>query len=277
MPKLKQWKNWSLPSKLTFIGTYLTIISLVITVYILASENIKLKNENLIIVAGPMLDNVPLKWVEGYGNQQRDKLILTHPITFANNGFSPISLLNYSITPINCDYEYPIGNDGDLGMYKEPTDLNPINFPIAILPGDSKTFYVKISTLIVENSKINNTLKEFYSDPTIFDLKKITLLSYRSEEDFSSLDIFENKTDYVVGVRGLTSFNSYMDSLYDNQPVYKLQIKTAKSKIYNLEFGPYSLDKVKPFKRCNEKGPFIRDENFLRLDAELMKYFYPIK
>ena len=215
IPNRKQWKKWTLPSKLTAIGAYIGVIGLIITIIWLLIDNIKLKNESILITCESFIEDAPIEWNEGYGNDLPYQLTLTFPITIINNGIKPFTIVDYKLYPYNCAYvcacafNYTFrGRDGDKGLYNLSNDTDPIIFPFSIKSGEGKTVFLKTAVVVYDCSRLFDSEEKITKEnPSLFDLKVASTIWNRNNKNDGnygeSYDFFGNETSYAIGVRGL--------------------------------------------------------------------------
>lgn len=254
-----------MPSKLTAIGTYITILSLGITVMLLVIDNIRLRGESVYIQVGEFVDDIPIDIREGYGNHLPWQLTFAFPVTIINDGLKPATVTSYDLIPFNCAYEYTFrGQDGDQGLFSSPTDSKPLVLPFAIAPGEGRTVFLKTAIVVT----LDTATKAFYmkNGSTVRDLILEVIAREKAYGIFESQDFFGNPVEYGIGVRGLLDFDLVEpDSI--NQPVYKLVIYTARGHRFETLFAPYPIQKTSPFTTDCEQQAFDKKAN-LQLKSE---------
>jgi hypothetical protein len=274
IPTIKQWKKWSLPSKLGSIGTYVGIFSFVISFIIILIENIELKKESVFISIGEFIEDTPIEWTEGYGNHLPYQLTFTFPITIINDGLKPFTIRNYELSPFNCAYEYYTfrGKDGDKGLFRSPLDTLPIILPFSIKPGEGLTLYLKTAIAVGHFSLFDRGEARIQKlNPTLFDLKIASTLANRSEGSEVSIgesyDFFGNRTEYGIGVRGIMDIShTNPDSL--NQPVYQIEFISSKDNSFKALISPYPHENTYPYDKCEDIIPFDRNDDFYQIEIE---------
>lgn len=265
IPTREQWRNWSLPSRLTAVGTYIAILSLCITAALLLIDNIRLRGESVYLQVGEFVDDIPIDIREGYGNHLGWQLTYAFPVTFINDGLKPATVTNYDLIPLNCSYQYTFrGQDGDQGLFGSASDPKPLVLPFAIGPGEGRTVFLKTAIVVTLDTAVKaDDLKE---GSTVRDLMLEVIAREKGFGLFESEDFFGNPVEYGIGVRGLVDFD-LMDPDSINQPVYKLVIHTARGHTFDTLFAPYPVQKTSPFTRDCGEEPFDKKPT-LQLKSE---------
>jgi hypothetical protein len=183
-PTLKQWRNWSLQSKLTAIGTYAGLVSLLITFAVLSFERL----------TDTIADDFVIEWTRVNANYQTKYLrsysyrsAVSEPafvqalwdVTVINNGRYDASLIDYQINP---DYGRINGEiidavSGDL-----------IQLPIVIAAGHASL--VRVRGYLMVPSDVAFDIARYYGDIN----EKVSTMQDLSALLVSlNIDIFGNK------------------------------------------------------------------------------------
>jgi hypothetical protein len=194
------------------------------------------------------------------------------PVTILNDGLKPVVVLNYELTPINCEYQYTFrGQDGDQGLFESPPDSIPLTLPIVIEPGQGRTLFIKSAVVITYRA--SGFILDSVPPRTLRELSIRTITAQgRGYGVFEGEDMFGNAIEYGIGMRGSFSWNFLKpDSII--QPVYRLTVISARGRRYQTEFAPYPIRLRRRF-RC-DLGPFSKEpelqipESWLYLDNAL--------
>lgn len=256
-PSEAQWKGWSLPSKLTAVGTYAGLAGLLWTVVALAVENYELRRESLYIEVGKYVDRLPIDIREGYGNHLPWQLTFAFPVTIINQGLRPATITRYELTPDNCEYQYTFrGQDGDQGLFLQPYDTVPVPLPLVVGPGEGKTVFLKSAVVVTLDA---TSIAVDLTDGTLRDLLLKVITSGGVGGIHRGMDLFGNEIEYGVGVRGLVDYD-FVEPDSVSQPTYRLDVYTARGASAETRFGPYTdrITKRVTADTC-EVEPFSKD------------------
>lgn len=260
IPTKKQWRGWSLPSKLTAVGAYVGIIALVISVLFLLINNIKLRGESLLVSISDYVQDVPIDIREGYSNYLPWSITFTFPVTMINDGLKPIEVFDYELQPYNCNYTYTFRNqDGDQGLFPDPQSNKPVILPVSIPPGEGKTLFLK--TAVVVSFEAAFMAFELGDESSLSDLI-LNVVVHGGESRTRSEDLFGNPVYYGIGSRGLVDWDPVTpESII--QPVYKLTLITARDNKYETLFAPYPVESTKSWSQdCTMYPPYSKEEIF---------------
>jgi len=141
-PQLRQWRNWSLPSKLTAIGTYVSVAGLLVTLALTAFDKL----------ADRASEDVVLKWVRAndnygtvYSRRYSYRAAISEPasiqamwdLTVINNGRLDASIIDYQIDPT---VSAPLRRNGEI---VDVSTGEPIRLPIVVVAGHAALIRVR--------------------------------------------------------------------------------------------------------------------------------------
>lgn len=264
-PSKRQWREWSLPSRLTAIGAYVGVVSLLIAVVGLVDENYRLRGEYVHIGVGSFVEEMPIDIREGYGNHLPWQLTFAFPITMINEGLRPATIVNYELIPWNSAYQYTFrGQDGDQGLYHHYLDKTHVVLPFSIKPGEGKTLFLKAA--IVVGGLASDVAFDMKEGSTLRELMLSMIWRSDRNGEKKSEDFFGNPIEFGIGVRGLVDYDHETESKI-SQPVYKSVVYTSSGKRYETLFAPYPIEWTQPYTVYSE--PYAFDKvHTLQIPAE---------
>jgi hypothetical protein len=183
-PTLKQWLNWSLPSKLTAIGTYAGLVGLLITLAVLSFERLTYTiSDDFVIEWTRVNANYQTKYLRPYSF----RTFMSEPafvqalwdVTVINNGRYDASLIDYQINP---DYDRMEGEIIDV------VSGELIQLPIVIGAGHASL--VRVRGYLMVPGDVASDIEQNYGD---IDEKVSTMRDLSTLLVNLNIDIFGNK------------------------------------------------------------------------------------
>lgn len=160
-PTLKQWRNWSLPSKLTAIGAYAGLVGLLITLVIVSVDRLVNKTvDNFVIEWTRVNDNYQTKYLRpnSYRTTMSEPAFVQAlwDVTVINNGTYDASLLDYQINPV---IYAPSPIEGEI---IDVVSGELIKLPITITAGHA--VLVRVRGYLMVPSDVAFEIAQYYGD-----------------------------------------------------------------------------------------------------------------